>query len=91
LTKLWSLKLFATAIETPPDLNFGQGVFHCALQTLQYDLIDIHKLTPKIQEVIAFTKWLTDKQISAKRAVWNLGYIAIFGPLEQLSPQPQIL
>jgi hypothetical protein len=28
----------------------------------------MHKLTPKIQEVIAFTMWLTDKQISAKRA-----------------------
>jgi hypothetical protein len=69
LAKLWSLKLFATAIETPPELNFGQGVFHCALQTLLYDLIDMHKLTHKIEEVIAFTKWLSDKQISAKRAV----------------------
>jgi hypothetical protein len=37
-----------------------------ALQTLHYDHIDMHKLTPKIQEVIAFTKWVTDKQISAK-------------------------
>jgi hypothetical protein len=35
--------------------------------------------------------WLSDKQISAKRAVWNLGYIAIFGPLEQISPQLKIL
>jgi hypothetical protein len=91
LTKLWSLKLFATAIETPPELNFGQGVFHFALQTLLYYLIDMNKLTPKIQEVIAFTMWLTDKQIQQKRAVWNLGYIAIFGPLEQLSPQIKIL
>ena len=62
-----------------------------ALENLHYDHIDMHKLTPKIQEVIAFTKWLTDKQISGKRAVWNLGYIAIFGPLEQFSPQLQIL
>jgi hypothetical protein len=47
----------------------------------------MHKLTPKIQEVIAFTKWLTDKQISAKRAslesglhshLWTLG--TIFSP-----------
>jgi hypothetical protein len=29
----------------------------------------MHKLTPIIEEVIAFTKWLSDKQISAKRAV----------------------
>jgi hypothetical protein len=26
------------------------------------------KLTPKIEEVIVFTKWLSDKQISAKCA-----------------------
>ena len=68
MTKLWSLKLFATAIETPPELDCGQGVLHGALQTLHYNLIDMHKLTPKIEEVIAFTKWLSDKQISAKRA-----------------------
>jgi hypothetical protein len=68
LTELWSIKLVVTAIETPPELNFGQGVFHCALQTLHCYIIDMHKLTPKIQEVIAFTKWLTDKQIQQKRA-----------------------
>jgi hypothetical protein len=66
-------------------------VLHGALQTLHYDHIDMHKLNLKIQEVIVFTMWLTDKQISAKRAVWNLGYIVIFGRLEQLSPQLQIL
>jgi hypothetical protein len=27
------------------------------------------KLTPTIEEVIAFTKWLSDKQISAKRGL----------------------
>jgi hypothetical protein len=91
LTELWSIKLVVTAIETPLELNFGQGVFHCALQTLLYDHIDMHKLTPKIEEVIAFTNWLSDKQISAKRAVWNLRYIFIFGPLEEMSPQLQIL
>jgi hypothetical protein len=91
LTKLCSISLVATAIENSPELNCGQGVLHGALQTLHYDHIDMHKLTPKLQEVIAFTKWLTDKQISTKRAVWNLGYIAIFGPLEQLSTQLQIL
>jgi hypothetical protein len=37
--------------------------------TLHYDHVDMHKLTPTIEEVIAFTKWLSDKQISAKRAV----------------------
>jgi hypothetical protein len=41
-------------------------VLHGALQTLHYDLIDMHKLTPKIHEVIAFTMWLSDKQIQRK-------------------------
>jgi hypothetical protein len=66
-------------------------VLHGALHTFHYDIIDMHKLSPKIQEVIAFTKWLIDKQIQRKHAVWHLGYIAIFGPLEQLFPQLQIL
>jgi hypothetical protein len=33
---------------------------------LHYDHIDMHKQSPKIEEVIAFSKWLSDKQISAK-------------------------
>jgi hypothetical protein len=68
LTKLCSISLAATAIQNSPELNCGQGVLHDALQTLHYDPIDMHKLTPKIQEIIAFTKWLTDKQIQQKRA-----------------------
>jgi hypothetical protein len=66
-------------------------VLHSALETLHYDLIDMHNLTPKIQEVIAFTRWLSDKQTAKMCQVWNLGYKAIFGPLEQLFTQLQIL
>jgi hypothetical protein len=51
----------------------------------------MHKLTPTIEEVIALTKWPTDKQFSAKLAVWILGYVAIFGLFKQLSPQLQNL
>jgi hypothetical protein len=68
LTKLCSISLVATFIANPPELDCGQGVLHGALQTFHYDLIDMHNLTPKIQEVIAFTKWLTDKQIQRNRA-----------------------
>jgi hypothetical protein len=68
LTKLCSISLVATVIENSPELNCGQGVLHGALQTLHYDHFYMHKLTLKIQEVIALTNWLTDKQISAKRA-----------------------
>jgi hypothetical protein len=56
LIKLWPINLFATAIANPPELNFGRGVLHGALQTLHYDLIDMHKLTPNIQEVVSFPK-----------------------------------
>jgi hypothetical protein len=91
LTKLWSLKLFATAIETPPELNFGQGVFHCALQTLLYDLIDMHKLTPKIEEVIAFTKWLSDKQISAKRGLKSGLYSHLWTLQRNVFPAPKFM
>jgi hypothetical protein len=63
-------------------------VLHGALQTLNYDLIDMHKLTPKIQEVIAFTMWLTDKQIQQKCGLesglhshfWTLGTIVSPAP-----------
>jgi hypothetical protein len=66
LTKLWSIKLIATAIENPPELNFGRCVLHGALQTLHYDLIDMHKLSPNIQEVIVFPNWLSVKQKSVE-------------------------
>jgi hypothetical protein len=79
---LCSISLVATAIENPPELNFGRGVLHGALQTFQYGLINMNKLTRNIQEVIAFTKWLSDKQIlrnvrSLKSVlyshIWTLG------------------
>jgi hypothetical protein len=63
LTKLCSISLVATAILNPPELRFGRGVLHGALQILHYDVIDMHKLTPNIPEVIALIKWLSDKQI----------------------------
>jgi hypothetical protein len=38
-------------------------VFHCVLKSLFYNLADMHKITLNIYEVIAFTKWLSVKQI----------------------------
>jgi hypothetical protein len=43
-------------------LELGQGVFHCVLQSLYYNLVDMHKLTPNIQEVMTFPNWLGVKQ-----------------------------
>jgi hypothetical protein len=84
LAKLWSIKLIATVIKNPPELNFGRGVLDGALQTLHYDLIGMHKLTPNIKEVIAFPNWLSVKQKSVEIAVWNLCCIALFRPLRQI-------
>jgi hypothetical protein len=79
--KLCSISLVATAIENSPELNCGQRVLHGAIKPLHYDHIDMHKLTPKIQEVIAFTKWLTDKQISGLHShLWTLGIIVSPAP-----------
>jgi hypothetical protein len=67
-------------------------VFHCALQTFLYDYIGMHKLTPKIEEVIAFTKWLSDKQISAKRASLESGLHSHFWTLgTNVSPAPNFI
>jgi hypothetical protein len=61
LTKLQSIKLVGTAIANPPVLNFGRGVLHGDLQTLYYKLVEMHKLIPNIQEVMAFPNWLSVK------------------------------
>jgi hypothetical protein len=47
-------------------LELGQVVFHCVLQSLCYNLADMHKISPNIHEVIAFTKWLSVEQILRK-------------------------
>jgi hypothetical protein len=66
LTQQWSLKLFATAIETPPELNFGPGVFHSDLKTLHYHLEDMHTLYLTNEEDIEFLKVLSAKQCLKK-------------------------
>jgi hypothetical protein len=43
-----SHRLIATPIANPPELHFRQEVLHGDIQCLNYDLFDMHKLTPKI-------------------------------------------
>jgi hypothetical protein len=57
----------------PLELNFGQEVIHSDLQFLNYDLVDIHKLTPKIQEVMKFQRWLIVKVILEKFPSLKIG------------------
>jgi hypothetical protein len=69
---LCSISLVATAIANPSELIFGRGVLHGALQTLHYDLIDIHKLNPNIQGVMSFPNRLSVKQNSAETAKYGI-------------------
>jgi hypothetical protein len=58
---------------------------------LHYDHVDMHKLVPIIEEVIALTKWLSDKQNSAKRGL-NSGLCRNFWTLETIvSPAPKFM
>jgi hypothetical protein len=64
-------------------------VFHCVLQSLCYNLADMYKITPNIHEVIAFTKWLSVKQIlrkvpSLKSVLYS--HICTLGTNNSLSP-----
>jgi hypothetical protein len=52
-------RLIATPIACPPELHFGQEVLYGDLQCLHYGLVDMHKLSLKIQEVMEFQKRLS--------------------------------
>jgi hypothetical protein len=54
LTEICSNRPIATTIVNPPELKFGQEVIHGDVQYLQCDMVDMHKIYPKIQEVIEF-------------------------------------
>jgi hypothetical protein len=42
-----------------PGPKLEEGVFHCVVQPLFYNLDDMHMLTPNIHEVMAFPQWLS--------------------------------
>jgi hypothetical protein len=54
LTELWSHRLIATPIANQTEVHFGQEVCHGDLQCLHYDLIDMYKLSPQIDEAMEF-------------------------------------
>jgi hypothetical protein len=76
--------LIATIFPNQSELLFGQGVLHGDLQCSHYQLVYIHKLTPKIKEVMEFQKWLIVKLISGKSPSLETRCIALFGPLKQI-------
>jgi hypothetical protein len=61
LNELWSDRLIEILIANRSKLHFGQEVLHCDLQGLDYDLDDIHTLTPQIKEDMEFQRGLNVK------------------------------
>jgi hypothetical protein len=85
LTELCSHRLIATLIANPLELRFRHKVLHSDLQPLHYDLIDMHKLSPQIDEVMAFLRRINVNQYWRNFSeVWKLSWIALFWPLKQL-------
>jgi hypothetical protein len=62
LTDLCSIGLIATIFSNRPELLFGQGVLHGALQTLHYNQLGMHQISLKTQEDVEFPRWLSVKQ-----------------------------
>jgi hypothetical protein len=53
--------MIVTPIANPPERDFGQVVLHGDLHCLLYDLVDMHKLSPKSHEVMEFQRRLNVK------------------------------
>jgi hypothetical protein len=66
LTDLCSIRLIAPIFPNRPELLFGDGVLHGDPKCFRYHMVGMHKLSPKIQEVIEFEKWLIVKLILEK-------------------------
>jgi hypothetical protein len=54
LNGLGSDRLIEILTPNARELHFGQGLLHCDLERLDYDLGDRYTLTPKIKEDIKF-------------------------------------
>jgi hypothetical protein len=54
IQKSWPLRDIKPTIINPVVLKLGQGVLHGGLQTLFFYLVDMHRLAPKMQEVMEF-------------------------------------
>jgi hypothetical protein len=61
LNELWSDRLIEILITNPSKIHFGQEVLHCDLQGLDYNLGDMHTLTPHIKEDIEFQRGINVK------------------------------
>jgi hypothetical protein len=61
-------------------------VLHGDVQSLHGELVDMHKLSHQIDEVMEFQKWLIIKlNLMNFSKVWKLDCIVLFGP--QIFPE----
>jgi hypothetical protein len=51
-------------------LKLGQGVLHNGLQILPFDVVDMHRLNPMIEEVMEFQRGLSVKQ-NLENSIWK--------------------
>jgi hypothetical protein len=58
---LWSDRLLAHLIANPSKLKYRQQMLHGDFQRIDYDLSDMHTLTPKIKEDIEFQRGINAK------------------------------
>jgi hypothetical protein len=56
IEKSWPLSDIKPTIINPLVLKHRQGVLHDGLQTFLFYLVDMHRPTPRIQEVMEFQK-----------------------------------
>jgi hypothetical protein len=63
---LWSDRLIEILIRNLSKLHIGQDVLHRDLQGLDYDLSDMHTLTPQIKEDIEFQRGINVKLNTGK-------------------------
>jgi hypothetical protein len=61
MIELWSDRLIEVLIANQSKLHFGQEVLHGDIQRLDYDLGDMHTLTPQIKEDIEFQRGINVK------------------------------
>jgi hypothetical protein len=62
MPEIWIHREIEITSTISSGLKPGQGLLHYDLLSLHYNLVDIHKLTPNIQEVMAFSNWLSVQQ-----------------------------
>jgi hypothetical protein len=51
-------------------LKLGQGVLHDGLKILLFDVVDMHRLNPTIEEVMEFQRRLSVKR-NLEKSVWK--------------------